>query len=659
MLTINTKDLADPMFQFRFKREYNPSGMCNVIMSDATIVRPVRAALFQSFMWRAYIMLELPLKSNIWVDITSVNADTPIDLMTHVYKDIIFNYDHIDRMKVAWLLFEAINHFGNFACSCLMNHAQTVDILSVIDACEKPEMKPHLNIDIDRTTGSVTGESRLKESAAGINAALVNKDVMGNNPLYAMAIAKQLKTVQTPQVLGNMAYRSTISNRVPKHPITESVVTGMSHIEDVAIEALAAFMSEYLKRGAIQESQYGGRCNRIVVSPVSELYATPCDGKDHTHPITITEASRNNFIYAAIKDGNETVYLEDYNIDKYVGKEVNLYNPILCRHRYGTCVKCAGWGYGMAHKFVPDDINLAIFLVTLLNEAISQSVLSNKHLALTNSMVYKLAGELCSMFEVVPGEVVLSRRFQPGNKSWYIRVRWEDFPGIDDIFASVDAGENDMEYINEIMSHIKWIQILDDEHRIIAEGDTTCDAIIPCLSTDVIEHIRNSKLDPTDDGETIVINMKGFDTECPLMEYSTISSDITRFANRVVNFFRKDIETYTNVRTCMEDLLEIISDRIDLSVFHLSVIVKSYLLSKDTADWDIPVVEDYKDVVFGKQSEVIIRRSVGMKLAHEEHGSYFRKPETYTQYRGASQYDTPFGVSTISREEHSKLMERT
>ena len=89
-------------------------------------------------------------------------------------------------------------------------------------------------------------------------------------------------------------------------------------------------------------------------------------GTTLTKKFTITKGNKASFMYRYIVEKGKLVFLEESNIDNYVGKTVNMRTPLYCKSdKY--CSKCAGELYN----------KLGIQNVGLLTTRIGTSLLNS------------------------------------------------------------------------------------------------------------------------------------------------------------------------------------------------------------------------------------------------------------------------------------------
>ena len=115
--------------------------------------------------------------------------------------------------------------------------------------------------------------------------------------------------------------------------------------EDMAISANTVIGGAYPK--AIGQRTFGYKTKQITAFMQSVVYAgkgTDC-GTKLTIKIKITNENKKLLTYRYIKENGRLVLLDEKNIDKYIGKEVNMRSPVYCMHPKGLCSVCLGTMY--------------------------------------------------------------------------------------------------------------------------------------------------------------------------------------------------------------------------------------------------------------------------------------------------------------------------
>ena len=89
----------------------------------------------------------------------------------------------------------------------------------------------------------------------------------------------------------------------------------------------------------------GGYYSKLILSAYQHIKIGPrgsdC-GTSRTVKVTLTPSNAKWWIYSYVKEGNRLVELTSDNIDKYIGKTVNMRFSALCESKEHICEHCAG-----------------------------------------------------------------------------------------------------------------------------------------------------------------------------------------------------------------------------------------------------------------------------------------------------------------------------
>ncbi len=125
-------------------------------------------------------------------------------------------------------------------------------------------------------------------------------------------------------------------------------VATSNYIDGISPEEYALFANS-LAEGPYARSVKtadGGYLEKLFVNALQHITVaeegTDC-GTNNTIKVKLDKKSAKSYMYSYIKDRGKLVELTSENIDKYIGKEVNIRFISLCQYKNGVkCSKCAG-----------------------------------------------------------------------------------------------------------------------------------------------------------------------------------------------------------------------------------------------------------------------------------------------------------------------------
>lgn len=229
--------------------------------------------------------------------------------------------------KVQWMGFT----FNTILCPSL-----TPKTVVPLDAVEKRKSQLVKQYEEDLKKGSVVTASRIEKELLDIA-----KKEIGNDPgleLYESGSKasfdnnyKSLFVMKGPIVnAGTGEYSVSTSNY-------------MNGVKKDEIE----YYADSIVNGAFakgKNTQVGGYMTKKYFAAFQSLVldkkGTDCHSK-RTHSIFLTESNHMLFLYRYIVEGNKLVLLDDETIKKYIGRKVNMRDPIYCTNDK-FCNVCAG-----------------------------------------------------------------------------------------------------------------------------------------------------------------------------------------------------------------------------------------------------------------------------------------------------------------------------
>lgn len=144
--------------------------------------------------------------------------------------------------------------------------------------------------------------------------------------------------------------------------ITNSFLDGMEK-DKFAAHSNALVMGAYPKAVGTADSGYlSKQLSAAMQTQIIDKDGSNC-GTTKTLSIHLSSKNKGRFMYRNIKVGANTVMLTPENIDKFIGKEVQMYSPMFCTHEK-ICARCAG---RYDNKFIGLDTNKIATTLTNLN----------------------------------------------------------------------------------------------------------------------------------------------------------------------------------------------------------------------------------------------------------------------------------------------------
>lgn len=638
-------------------------------LADGKIVLPVPLCVMNGFLWTIYLHFGIPItKARVFFPDRSIDKETgkavysftteTVSRCTNdIYNELILSYKIKNHMEVVGQVWNCLNRFSTFADEHTREYQVSIDILSLAELCEQPQLKEIVDKDIDDTHGTKYAEKQFEQ----ITKKLMSTLAQGNHVLTPFMRTKLLKRNQVPQMLAAYGTRSDIDDRMMRHAISASAMSGLRGVEDYAIESLSAKKAEYFNNAVIQKAQYFARRCRLASTSQRKLYRGSC-GSTATLTMVIPSRHKYNFIgkYVLVDDttkdllatrkwpqyDDNSVELTEENIDRFVDRPVQMWSIFGCKHTDGFCEHCAGYMHQRIEAYVPEDIHPGCFYTAQVVSAVTQKILSAKHLIKTSSKDFVLPERTSRYFTRSGDAIVWQADVIKTIRNCKVRLESSCLLGpLNDLNRVVlPAGNN--------FSKIDKLAIVNAKGDVVDLVEVNDGTTFPYFSAYAMEYLRAHFKEIVSDSDYIDIPMKDFDFELPLMLYTATNDDMVTYVDRVAQFVMgangQGICSYTSIQACARDFAELVYSKSDTSFFAIEVMLRCYLTGDNS--YNIPVLTDLSAPVhFAGLSDVISNEALSTKLAFQGVKDFFRDPLPTLDVIGSGYgfYDSLFGYCTI------------
>lgn len=628
--------LCDPVFREEVMDKGTDLGNVNVKFDDGVSVEMrTRMAMLHGILWS-------PLRSNglsvTLDDVYAITAITPgvfATIQSKQYRRILLNTPGMDHLPVCMDLFQSINALSSFIIRNLGEYHCAMCMVSLSRVYEHPLVKEVVGEYIDPNKGTSYAETRLAELYKRLEHLIGTRGIIKDNVLINFMETKSLKSNQIPQMMIAYGPRSDISDEIMHHVINESAMSGLKTIEDYATESLSAKKSSYFNKTVIKDTQYFARVLRLNSSNLIHMYSGSCGNKSLL-PFIIPAKDVEQYIDKVVfLDGNKIIISED-NLDTVAGKTVEMISPTLCKHKDGVCAYCAGRGDMDPWAYMPPGIHLGIFAATKVGKAVSQMILSAKHLVKTNSIVFVLSPHAAKYLHVANSSIILHPKYTKLFKESSIKIACDEVGHLSDLTHGAVS--------EATFSHITQFTLVraDGSEEIIELNQAR---FAPYISKEFLKHIGN-KLDVIDHSDdSYIIPLEGFNVKKPLFQFTVVNDDMVAFTREVDKLLSTKVSDFTSMANLLAATTSTIYAKTKINVFFIEVLLKTFIRNSDGTP-GMGVVEDINDVTFGKMKDNIAGNSVTTKLGYERLGErdYFGDPATSVVEKGPGLYDPLFGV---------------
>lgn len=666
---VTPEQLTDPAFAEQYAA--HPEGDVLIKLKGGVVRLPMQLALFNALLWPVYQAFDIPItKDKVFfpdrkVDkdtkkaVYSFTADTISRCCDQIYNELILQYkipNHMEALTQIWL---AINRIARFADKFTCPYLVSLDTLSLAKLCAQKPMKELMNKRIDSSHGTKYAEKQFSQYGNEMMKLLAKPDALKDNVLMPFMLTKLLKRNQLPQMFLAYGPRSDITDEMMHHVISSSAWSGLEGIEDFATESLSAKKAEYFNSAVIQDAQYFARRCRLASTNMPKLYPGSC-GNTITLPFVIDPEDKANYIGKFVKVDEETkdllktrkwapqhgednsVELTYDNIDRFVGREIQMWSPIFCRHTDGCCEHCAGYMHQRLGAYIPEGIHLGVFATTKAVSAVTQKILSAKHLIKTSSKEFVFNPRASKFFTKSGDAIVWQPGVVRGIRKCSVRIESDCIQGpLNDLTRKVlptGVSYSRVDKVGIVNAKGETIEVVE-----LANEDT-----IPYFSAYMMSYLQQHYKELKVDADYIDVPMANFDFDRAFLKYTAVNDDMVSFVKRVENFVTSRVVEYNSIPNCLRDFAKTIWNKTDVNIFAIEIMLRGYLTDKDTAG--IPVITDpYAQVTFSSQSDVISGAALSTKLAYQGVKDFFRDPEPTLNAIGTGYgyYDALYAYSRI------------
>lgn len=609
------------------------NGTMDLKLSNGNVIKiGTRLAMLNTILLHPLIKLGIPINEKDIHYITAIKSNTISRIQTEQYR-MLLDVADVHHMEIVALFWEAINNLYIWTKEHLGAYQQSMSILSLAKVQCHPAVKELTEYHIDPKLGTSYAEGKHKELTGKLIDAIGTRGVIDDNVLINFMETGSLKANQIPQQMLGYGTRSDIDDSMMSHVINESATSGLKSAADYGIESLSAKKSSYFNKHVIKDTQYFARVLRLNSSPIIKMYKGHC-GSDVTIPLTIPKENTHNFVDKVCFHEGERKVITVANHSEFGDKRISLISPLGCRHLDGVCEYCAGRNTTKPWEWLPNVSNLGIFAGTKVGKAVSQKILSSKHLIKTNSLTYVLHDH-AKNFLVTKSKHIHFRSNLTGLDKSTLRISADSLRHLNDLtHGKVEA---------EQFSDIKTFELI-DAHKNVVELRLDVDRFIPYFSKQMLKHIKKNLSSIDIEDEYYNIPLKGFDIKNPVCSYTVINDDMIAFTREFTTMLTTRIREYTSLTTIMQDLTAILYSKTAINIFFVEVLMKSFIRSHNDEECGPAIVTDPDNVKLAGMSTNIESSSVSGKLGHEHLGTtkYLCDASTSVREKGPGVFDRFF-----------------
>lgn len=443
------------------------------------------------------------------------------------------------------------------------------------------------------------------------------------------------KLGQLNKCIGPVGFIADVDSNIFRKPVVDSFVTGVSSIRDLVMESRTAAMSIFYQKHAMQQSEYLTRMLQLAAECVFSVRNGDCGSKRYLEVPIRTRADLKDMTGIwYIDPETETEKPITSKSFQLLKRVVRVRSVLHCQlpDRFGVCARC----YGQLADSLFDTDNVGHIAATVIQQIVTQSILSNKHLvASASSDSVKLSND-DQQFIRPKGDGGSTFYLNPALKGKHLTISFQ---------GDTASRLQDIMYIEDIstVSPMRLTQLEELKFRIY-RGDDLVQEYPLCVSTksqkafftlEMLEFIRKFgwKIDSADH---YVIDLADWDyskpiIELPMVQYSTpahmmaIKEMLTTDSSKENKL---SIAKYPNPSAALLAFHDLVKLRLSVNFAHLQTIILTYLCADPSNfDYRLPLVKSTGTLMPYK--DIMVTRDFALAMSYEKHFDTFKSMRTY------------------------------
>lgn len=457
-----------------------------------------------------------------------------------------------------------------------------------------------------------------------------------HNGIFKLTRSESVKIGQLNKELGPVGFIADVDSHIFRKPVLDSFVTGVTNIRDLIMESRTAAMSIFYQKHAMQQSEYLTRMLQLAAECVFRIHhGVDCGSRKYLE-VPIRKRSdlkdmRGIWYYDPDTDTEKPITAKSFQL---LNRVVRVRTVLTCQHpdRYGVCSRC----YGQMTDSLFDTDNVGHIAATVIQQIVTQSILSNKHLvASASSDSVKLSAD-DQNFLKPKGDDGSVFYMNPALKNSEVYITFSD---------STAARLQDILFIEDIskISPMRLTQ-LEELMFTVYRNSELVQAYPLCVSTksqkayftlEMLEYIRAREW-TIDQNDQYVIAMDKWDYSKPLLELPMVQYSTPAHMMAIKEMLTTDstkenkhsITRYPNPQAALLAFHDLVKLRLSVNFTHLQTIILTYLCADpDNFDYRIPV-----DKSTGKMmpyKDIMITRDMALAMSYENHFVTLKSMRTY------------------------------
>lgn len=509
--------------------------------------------------------------------------------------------------------------------SRLGDYVTSVSILDFVEVVEHPIIKA-ANDSVAPTQNSID------HTYSTVRKVLLDPQQLLGNPVAKAAKSGLVSMGQILQCVSVRGYLTDIDSRIFLTPILKGYVHGITHFYDALIESRSASKALSNAKDPVADSEYFNRKMQLGCATLKNIHYMDC-GSQNTIEVKVTAANFDSL------EGK--YYLTPAGVNPYapirrrdrsvIGTTIQMRSVLKCQHPdpYGVCSTCLG---ELAIS-IPRGTCLGHVSATSLCEAVSQNVLSTKHLDGSSSVDMFIISDH-DQYYIRSGSAVnelkLATELADADEIRMI-VKYECAPSLADINRVRSVDSLPAERISELAE--LTLEIKRGENTEYVTVPVSMGSRYSYFTTAALRYIKTVGWESMARGD-YVIDLKQWDFEIPLFELPMRHTNMVEYMTAIENFIKaspnqnknknrrsnsKNSRAYNTTDEALFAFYDLINSKLNVNIAHLENILLSTMVSDtDNRDHRIPV--NRSEGTVGYYEDNMMFRSLSAAMAYEKQG---------------------------------------
>lgn len=645
-MKLTLAELHDPNLDQKLLNFKDCKFWVDVEFSDGHKIVHAKDLVVSYYLWETLRIAGVPPRVQDMIYIKKFNNGVIADKLTELYMHVLDLFPDIPVETLIDGPWIAVNRLFNLSLGDREAYIQSSDALDLVLMNQQEPLRKLSSMTFPDEEGTDKAEKRLEAASEELIDLLGTRGKLEFNPLINFMECGILNPRQIIQVHVAYGPRADITDKLAKHIISESTMSGLKSLKDFAIESLSAKKSTLYSRTVIEDTQYFNRKQRLCTNGIRYLYKGDCGNRVTVPFVLPNKASflKNMFGKRFIVDGKEYVMGKE-TARQFAGKRVEFISPLTCRHKDGICEHCMGIANKHVKAFYSPGIHIGNLAAAYFSGSVSQMVLSAKHLIKTATKQYFMNSAAGTYFACSGSGIFLNPNLiKRGYSDCAFRFPAKDFLGqITDLHLGGISVLPEASIFSKI-SGAQFCVKIGDKWTPMEIFSLDNEGLCPFLSTAFLQHMRNCYndivLDEEEGEEAVLVPLKGFNWQKPVMRYMAINDDMIAFSNRLINFFKSKIKNHGSISGCVQELATILYSKSKLPFAYLEIVLRAFIEGDVTPEM---VAGTCAHAIFGSTDDILSERSVSNKLSYQKVLSYLDDPRVFTEIKPYGYYDSFFG----------------